>query len=122
MNGLEQDYIEIKNLGLNISIGVNDWEKHLPQKITLDLKLFLPLNNCKEQLNNTICYAEVSNNIRALFCSSHHNLIETVAEKIADHCLEHYKIDALEIMLKKYHMLPDSEYVAIKITRFKQAK
>jgi len=112
------DYIEIKNLVLHICIGANEWEKHLTQKIRLDLKLYLPLNHCQDKLEHTICYDHISKNIRALFTTGHYKLLETVAEKTAEYCLQNHKMHAIEIIAKKYHMLPDCEYVAIKLVRF----
>lgn len=112
------DYIEIKNLTLNISIGANEWEKHLTQKTRLDLKLYLPLNDCKDTLEHTICYDLITKNIRAIFSSGHYKLLETVAEKTTEYCLQNYRMHAIEVVAKKYHMLPDCEYVAVKLLRF----
>jgi FolB domain-containing protein len=112
------DYIEIKNLAVKISIGANDWEKHLTQKIRLDLKIYLPLNLCQEELHNTICYNQISLSIRELFATGHYKLLETVAEKTTEYCLQNYRMHAIEVVAKKYHMLPDCEYVAIKLLRF----
>jgi dihydroneopterin aldolase len=114
----ELDYIQFQDLKISVQLGVHEWEKHIQQHIMVDLKLFLSLENCQDKLENSLCYAQVSEALRQLCNNQHHELIETIAENIAKHCLNTYPIQAIEVIVKKFHVIHACHHVAVRILRF----
>lgn len=113
------DYIQLHDLKISLHLGVHEWEKHVQQQITVDLKLFLSLEECHDKLEHSVCYAKVSQELRQLFHATHTKLIETVGQKIVVHCLNTYPIQGVETIVKKHHMVDDCKHVAVRLLRFK---
>jgi dihydroneopterin aldolase len=119
MEIFQHDYIQLHDLRITINLGVHEWEKHFQQQIAIDLKLFLNLKDCHDKLEHSLCYARISEELRQLFKEKHFELIETVGQKIVEHCLESYPILAVEVIVKKFHMIEDCGHVAIRLLRVK---
>src|SRR5262245_36281491 len=112
------DTIIIQSLELRTHIGITGEERAEAQRLTVSLKLepargFLDL---EDRIERTIDYDKVCREIRQLADGRSRNLIETLAEDIARVLLASYPLRAVEVELRKY-ILPDTEYVAVKIRR-----
>ena len=112
------DQILISNLELSSRIGITAQEREKPQRLTVSLVLhpkrdFSALN---DRIENTVDYAEVCLRTVSLASRDSRNLIETLAEEIAGMLLADIPLKAVEIELRKY-ILPETEYVAVKIRR-----
>ena len=118
MQLFKQDYIQFQNLKIAIHLGVHAWEKQIQQQVMVDLKLFLSLQDCQDELKNSVCYAKVSEDLRQLLATQHYELIETVTQNIAEYCLKNYPLDAIEVIVKKFHMVDDCQHVATRMLRF----
>ncbi len=112
------DLIYIEQLELTAFIGVSDEERAVAQRLTASLTLepardFQALGDA---LENTVDYFAVCKAVKGLSLARPRNLIETLAEEIAAHLLEHFALCAVEVELRKY-ILPDTAHVAVKIVR-----
>lgn len=110
------DYIHIKDLKLAIYLGVNPWEHGCRQQLVFDIKLYRSLDGCQDQLQNTICYARYCEGLKQVF-SEHVELLETVAEKTVAYSLHHFPIQAVEVVVKKRHMIQACDYLAVRMLR-----
>lgn len=112
------DQIFVSNLELFPRIGITPEEREKPQRLTVTLVLhprrgFTGLN---DRIENTVDYAQVCIKTAALAGDRERNLVETLAEDIAQMLLEDFALAAVEIELRKY-ILPETEFVAVKIRR-----
>lgn len=119
------DKIIIKNLELYCYHGVNPEEKEEGQvfvfTVEASLDLSLPCNS--DNVDDTVSYAKMVKTIRRVAESEKNDLIERVAQRVADALLEEYeKIDSLVITLKKPQapIKADFDYVAVQIERTRQ--
>ena len=116
------DKIIIKNLEVFAYHGVLPEEKEQGQTFIVSMTLFLDtfLAGSNDDLSETINYAELSESTHEFISDTQFDLIETIAEKLAEHLLSKYgSIDKITIEIKK----PDApidlpfEYVSVEITR-----
>lgn len=116
------DCIFISNLQFQASIGVFDWEKQQQQPLEVDLELTTDISKAaaSEQLGDTLDYAAISEQVVVLAQSQHHDLIETLAERIAQKLLDTYKLHSLTLTLRKPGAVPAATSVGVRITRYRQ--
>jgi len=111
------DRIIIKNAELFCKIGVSAKERSKKQKIFADAELFFDLKKAAsaDDIKKTISYSEVCASMKKISGKKEYNLIETLAEKIAEEILLSYP--AKKIILKVKKPLGYAEYAAVEITR-----
>ena len=118
----QQDSIFIENLSFLASIGVFEWEKQFEQKLELDIELSADIRPAatNDDLNLTLNYAAISELVINLAQSQHHDLIETLAEKIAAKLLQEFNTQQVSLTLRKPSAVPAAASVGVKITRQRQ--
>ncbi|KAK9861879.1 hypothetical protein WJX84_007898 [Apatococcus fuscideae] len=87
--------------------GVLPEEQTLGQKFCVDAKLrcCLKAPGCSDDLKDTISYADIHRDIKAIMEGPPHQLLESVAETISSMLLDSYpKIQAVELRLTKPHV------------------
>ncbi|WP_036218147.1 dihydroneopterin aldolase [Marinospirillum minutulum] len=118
----QQDSIFIENLSFLASIGVFEWEKQFEQKLELDIELSTDIRPAaaNDDLNLTLNYAAISRLVINLAKAQHHDLIETLAEKIAAKLLQEFNTQQVSLTLRKPSAVPAAASVGVKITRQRQ--
>ncbi len=112
------DIIFIRQLELGAYIGITDEERAEPQRLTVSLVLEPQrgLADLRDRINKTIDYAAVCLSVQKLAYSRPRNLIETLAEEIANHLLRRFALNRIEVELHKY-ILSDTASVGVRIER-----
>lgn len=118
-----EDHVFIQGLELLCSIGIHDHEKQTPQRIvvTVDMsvrKISTVLNDNHE---NVVCYETVVNQIRTLVSHGHVNLVETMADNIADICLQNKRVTKVTVRVEKPDIISDVASVGIEISRYRSS-
>ena len=118
----QQDSIFIEKLSFLASIGVFEWEKQFEQKLELDIELSTDIRPAaaNDDLNLTLNYAAISRLVINLAKAQHHDLIETLAEKIAAKLLQEFNTQQVSLTLRKPSAVPAAASVGVKITRQRQ--
>jgi dihydroneopterin aldolase len=86
------DSIKIKGIAAIGFHGVYTEERAKGQKFIVDVKLSLPLQGIKDDLSKTVNYADIAHLVVRHITGDPVNLIETVAESIADEILKDYPL------------------------------
>jgi dihydroneopterin aldolase len=112
------DAILVNGLELSAHIGVPDAERVETQRLTLNLVLQPagPLSDLGDDLGRTVDYYALTRRVRQLAAARPRKLIETLAEEICACVLNEFSVRAVEVELRKY-ILPDTEYVAVRLSR-----
>jgi phosphoglycolate phosphatase/dihydroneopterin aldolase len=112
------DTIEIRRLKVSTHIGVPDTERADRQTlwITTLLTPSQGFNGLADDITRTVDYHTVSLDLQSLASAKPRRLIETLAVEIADHLLGHYPLSNVKVTIEK-HILPDTECVAVHISR-----
>ena len=115
---LGNDEIRIEELELMARVGVPDEERAQPQRLTVSLTLQprKRFGDLGDDLKRTIDYAAVCAELRRFVSGRRDKLIETLAHEIAEHLLRTFELARVELELRKF-VLPETRYVAVKITR-----
>lgn len=84
--------------------GCSEEERSKPQPFVVDVELYLDLSEASksDDLGDTIDYAAVIDDIKKIVGGTSRNLIETVAQEIADFLLRRYLLlDGVKVVLHK---------------------
>ena len=77
--------ISMNGLGLDINLGVGNEERNIKQKVKVSFKLFYkatPSGCSSDNLNDTICYSEISEIIRKYCHDKEFKLLEFLCKEI----------------------------------------
>jgi dihydroneopterin aldolase len=97
------DRILIKDAPFLCSIGIKEEEREKKQEILIDVELFTHIRGAAttDRIEDTIDYAQVHQLISEEVEKGHFNLIETLAEKIAQLVLHNFDIERVSVKVKK---------------------
>jgi dihydroneopterin aldolase len=113
------DIIFLRELKIDTLIGVYEWEKRVPQTLQIDLEIALPNSRAGEtdNINDALNYADVVRDIQQALASRHFNLIETLAEAIAEMLLNDFKSPWVKVSVAKLNAIRGSKMVGVSIER-----
>lgn len=115
------DKIIIKGLRFLACHGVLDQEKTDPQTFEIDLVIEADLGSAgqSDDLNDTLDYGSIYNEVKEVVIDSSFNLIEALAESIAARVLTHQMASKVTVTVKKMRPPIDGEYdyFAVEIQR-----
>lgn len=111
------DTLSIESLSIYTHIGVYPWEKRILQQLKIDISLSLSIENCNDNIANSIDYDELSKKVITFVQNNHFDLIETVAEQIAQLLKEQFSLAQVTIRVSKPHAISQAANVSICITR-----
>jgi FolB domain-containing protein len=112
------DAIVVRGLELSSWIGVPDIERAEAQRLTIDLVVLPsePLLRLEDDIARTVDYFALTRRVRQVAAERPRRLVETLAEEICTCVLTEFSVRVVEVELKKY-ILPDAEYVAVRLCR-----
>lgn len=115
------DRICIEGLKVEGLIGVYPHEQDVPQRLVVWLcaETDTQAAGRSEQLVDTLDYDRLADCARTVIRERHHNLIETVAERIAARVLSFHqgKVKSVTVRVEKPGAVADAELAAVEITR-----
>lgn len=116
---MTQDIVFIEALKVDTVIGVYDWEKTIQQTLQFDIEMRTNTRHAAEidDLSKTVDYAEVSDDIVKLSKENQVELIETVAEMVAEKILKNYPVESVKIKLRKLGAVASTKSVGVIIER-----
>ena len=109
----------IKDLTLNISVGIHSFEKKKKQRVKFNIEILtdpcVTPNN--KDLNSILNYEEVVLKIEKLTDSTHHELLEDLAESIFNILFKNKLVKKISLKLEKLDILKKTKSVGIEITK-----
>ena len=108
----------IRDLVLLCRIGVYAHEKLRPQRVRINVSMRVEPASAprNDDIANVLSYDEVLGRIKALAAGDHINLVETLAEAIADICFSHDHVLEARVMIEKLDVEPGAS-VGVEIER-----
>ena len=108
----------IRDLVLLCRIGVYAHEKLRPQRVRIKVSMRVEAEAAprNDDIANVLSYDEVLGGIKRLAAGEHINLVETLAEAIADLCLAHRRVIEVRVMIEKLDVEPGAD-VGVEIER-----
>lgn len=116
------DTIRIEQLELDCLIGINSWERLTKQRITLDISLNADLSAVgrSDAIEDTIDYRTIARAVTAEVEKSSYGLVEALASRVADICLENNRVQSVEVSLRKPGAIRNAAAAGVTIRRSRQ--
>jgi dihydroneopterin aldolase len=113
------DFIHIRDLRVEVLIGIHKREQHTRQTVLIDLDIGLPGDAvfASDRVADTIDYEQVVAGIRSLAASGHFRLVETFAERIARLLTERFRAPWVKVSAAKLGVLAGARQVGVTIER-----
>jgi 7,8-dihydroneopterin aldolase/epimerase/oxygenase len=109
----------VRDFEIVASVGVFEHEKRYEQRILLsaDLAVRDDYDGVSDRLEDVLDYSTLVEGIALLVQQEHVNLLETLAERIARHCLADQRVESVRIRIEKPDALPMCRSVGVEIER-----
>jgi D-erythro-7,8-dihydroneopterin triphosphate epimerase len=113
------DRILIRDLAVRCIIGVNDEERREKQDVLINVALEADLQRAgkSDDFSDTVDYRAIKKEIYAMAERSEYFLVEALAERVAEICLERPGVVCAHVTVEKPAALRFARTVAVEITR-----
>ena len=113
------DTIFITDLRIDTVIGVFDWERRIKQTVSLDLEMGTDIRKAaqSDQLDDTLNYKAVAKRLISFVEESQFQLVETLAERIAEIILQEFQVPWVRLFVHKPGAVRGAKDVGIQIER-----
>lgn len=113
------DRIFISALTAEAVIGIYDWERHVRQRLEIDLELWVDLRAAgkSDAIEDTLNYKSVAKRVLGLVEASSFRLVEALAGEIARIVLEEFQVARVKVTLHKPGAIRHSRDVGVVIER-----
>ncbi len=113
-------HVFIRDLVISAKVGVYKHEHETAQRVRINLDLAVregdgPVGDSLEQV---VCYEAIRDRVRDVVLDRHVNLVETMAERIAQTCLTDGRIRSVRVRVEKLDVFDDVGSVGVEIERF----
>ncbi len=111
--------VRIRDLVLPVNIGIYDFEKEAPQRVCINVECKVREDDVPvgDDIANVVSYEDIVNGIRSIIADGHINLVETLAERIADFCLADPRVGYARIGVDKLDIILEAASVGVEIER-----
>jgi dihydroneopterin aldolase len=119
-------HVFLRDLLLTAAIGVYAQEQGRTQRIRVNVDLGVTDDGARglsrpsvgrDDLSRVVDYAVVAETIRRIVGAGHVQLVETLAERLAEACLEDPRVQVARIRVEKLDVLPDGASAGVEIER-----
>ncbi len=113
------DRIHIRDLLVRCVVGVNPEERNNAQDVVFNITMHVDLRRAcqSDRLDDTVDYKAIKKRVLAMAQESSYLLVERLAQRAADICLEDARVRRCEVSVDKPGALRFARSVAIGITR-----
>ena len=113
------DRILIRDLSARCILGINEDERREKQDVVINLALGADLRRVgkSDRFEDCMDYRGLKRRILAMVENSRYYLVEALAERIAEMCLEHPAVAQAQVTVEKPSALRFARSVGVEITR-----
>ena len=114
--------LRIRDLTLDFFIGIRPHEREKKQRVIINLWMYIPHQGRldSERMEDYVSYSDIIGKIKEIANSDHHiELVENLAEQIADIALADERIDRIIINVDKPDIIAEAAGVGVKIERLR---
>ena len=113
------DRVFMHDLVLDVEIGVYTHEQGVTQRVrfSVDVELIPAASALDDDIGRAFDYDTIIGGIKDIVARGHINLVETLAERIARHCLAHPRAERVTVRIEKLDKEPGA--VGVEIVRAK---
>jgi len=122
-------HVFLRDLVLPASVGVHPHERRRPQRLRINVDLGVlddgaaPLSRApvgRDELSRVVDYEALANRVRNIVAAGHVRLVETLAERIAEACLEDPRVELARIRVEKLEVFADAQSAGVEVERHRR--
>lgn len=115
------DTVFLHELKVETIIGIWGWERKIRQTVSIDLEMGADIRRAAEtdSIDDTLNYKAISKRVQQFVADSEFQLVETMAEKIAELVLQEFKVPWIQVRVSKPGAIRGAKNVGILIRRSK---
>ena len=115
------DTIFLRELRVETIIGIWDWERKIRQTVSIDLEMGADIRRAAktDSIDDTLNYKAVSKRVQQFVADSEFQLVETMAEKIAEVVLSEFELPWIQVRVSKPGAIRGAKDVGVQIHRTK---
>lgn len=119
-------HVFVRDMVLPASIGVYPHEHAAMQRVRVNVDLGVEDDGARalsrtavgwDELARVVSYERVAVEVRRIVGAGHVNLVETLAERIAEACLADHRVLVARIRVEKLDVFPDAASAGVEIER-----
>ena len=121
-------HVFLRDMVLSASIGVYPHEHAEKQRIRINVDLAVPEDSTavagmsrpavgRDDLGRVVDYEQVAHSVRSVVGAGHVQLVETLAERLAETCLQDERVQTVRIRVEKLDVFDDLASVGVEIER-----
>lgn len=107
----------VRDLVLSARIGIHPHERELAQRVRFNVDLAVTEKPAPADISQVVSYEDVVLGIKRIISAGHIDLVETLAEGIAEFCLADPRVTAARVRVEKLDVFEDAESVGVEIER-----
>jgi dihydroneopterin aldolase len=113
------DVIFLAGLTVDCIVGIWDWERRVKQKIVLDVEMAADVRRAaaSDSIEDTLDYKKVAKRLLAFVGESRYQLVETLAERVAEIVVTEFGVPWVRVRLNKQGAIRGARDVGILIER-----
>ena len=113
-------HVFVNRLAVEASIGIHPHERENKQTIWLTIDAgVLEESATPEAIGDVVCYEDICKLATALATDGHIDLVETLAERIADRLMEDPRLVQIRVQIEKPQAIDQAASVGIAISRLR---
>jgi dihydroneopterin aldolase len=120
-------HVFLRDMILPASIGVLPHEHTAPQRIRVNVDLGVDDEAARQGLavgpdvlSRVVDYGKIAASVRAITAAGHVRLVETLAERIVQSCLQDPRVRLARVRVEKLDIFPDSVSAGVEIERSRE--
>lgn len=113
------DTVFICDLRVPTVVGIFDWERRIRQEIRLDIEMGFDIGKAaaSDHIDDTLDYKAVAKHVESFVRASSYQLVETLAENIAQQILAEFPVESVRLTLNKTGAVSIAKDVGVVIER-----
>ncbi|WP_439637269.1 dihydroneopterin aldolase [Oceanicaulis sp.] len=117
----ERVSVRVNRLRLEAEVGVYDSERgrKQPLEISLEAEVAPEATHPQGALGDAVNYAAMAETVRQIVGAAHHDLLEDLAQTIADTLFTDPRVKRLDLTLDKLTALEDAQSVGVTLSRWR---
>lgn len=115
------DAIFLRDLRIETVVGIWEWERKIRQTISIDLEMGADIRRAAatDRIEDTLNYKAVAKRLQEFVGESSFQLVETLAEKIAELVLDEFEVPWILVRVNKPGAIRGARDVGVTIRRSK---
>jgi dihydroneopterin aldolase len=117
----QTDTIFLTDLKIKTVVGIWEWERKIRQTVSIDLELGADIRRAaaSDNIEDTLNYKKVAKRVQQFVADSAFQLVETMAEKIAEIVLAEFDVPWVQVRVNKPGAIRGARDVGVLIRREK---